>query len=380
MRIITIVGARPQFIKSSAISRGFKKLFPRDVEELTIHTGQHYDINMSQVFFDELNIPHPHFNLEIGSMAHGIQTGKMLEKIEKLLVLKKPAAVIVYGDTNTTLAGALAASKLHIPVIHIEAGLRSFKKTMPEEINRILTDHVSTMLFTPTQRGLRNLIAEGFSPDHHPPYKIDNPLVHYGGDVMYDNALYFAREAEKKSSITEQTNPGEHPFVLSTVHRAENTDHSYRLGEIFKGLEKIAESGMKVILPLHPRTRKHLESLRENTPDHKAGAHPNLQIIEPVSYLDMIMLEKQSEMIVTDSGGVQKEAYFFKKPSIILREETEWTEITENNAAVLAGANSGKITTAFEHFSAHPPENYPAIFGDGDAALSICKEIVSTLQ
>ena len=377
MRVITIVGARPQFIKASAISRGFKILFPQDVEELILHTGQHYDINMSQIFFDELKLPRPNFNLEIGSLSHGQQTGKMLEKIERLLILKKPDAVIVYGDTNSTLAGSLAASKLNIPVIHVEAGLRSLKKTMPEEINRILTDHVSTMLFTPTERGYRNLILEGFSPDNYPPYSADNPLIHHGGDVMYDNSLHFAYEAEKKSGIIEQAQLEHQNFLLSTVHRAENTDAPDKLTEIFKGLKSIADSGMQVVLPLHPRTRKYFDSITDKEFSGKIEKHPKMSIIEPVSFLDMIMLEKNAEMIITDSGGVQKEAYFFGKPSIILRDETEWTEIVENNAAILTGANSVKIKNAFDHFRTSPPKKFPDIFGDGNAALKICREIAN---
>jgi len=379
MRLVTIVGARPQFIKASAISRALKSMH-NEVEQLILHTGQHYDANMSQVFFDQLDIPRPDFNLEIGSLSHGQQTGRMIERIERFLVLKKPKAVLVFGDTNTTLAGALAASKLHIPVVHVEAGLRSFRKTMPEEINRILTDHVSTLLFTPTEKGFLNLINEGFSSEHYPPYRVDSPLVYQSGDVMYDNALYFAQKAETHSEINSQMNLEEEPFVLSTIHRAENTDNEARLKEILKGLGSIANKGVKVVLPLHPRTRKYMESLSGIDPELDIQKHPGVQIIEPVSYFDMIMLENKATMIITDSGGVQKEAYFFKKPSVILREETEWTEIVDNNAAIMAGANAAKIYAAFERFSNFPPEDYPDIFGDGNASMKICKEIVENIQ
>lgn len=380
MRIITIVGARPQFIKASAINRAFKNMYNDEVEQLILHTGQHYDTNMSQVFFDQLDIPRPDFNLAIGSLSHGQQTGRMLERIERFLILKRPRAVIVFGDTNTTLAGALAASKLHIPVVHIEAGLRSFRKTMPEEINRILTDHVSTLLFTPTEKGFRNLITEGFSSEHHPPYRVDTPLVYQSGDVMYDNALYFAQKAETASDINSQMDLEKEPFVLTTIHRAENTDDEGRLKEILKGIRNVANTGMKVILPLHPRTRKYMESLAGKDQDLHIQKHPGIKIIEPVSYLDMIILENKARMIITDSGGVQKEAYFFRKPSVILREETEWTEIVDNNAAIMAGANSAKISAAVERFSKLPPEDYPDIFGDGYASTKICKEIVENIQ
>ena len=379
MRIISIVGARPQFIKASAISRAFKREHSENLEELLVHTGQHYDDNMSQIFFDELDIPRPHFNLEIGSQTHGQQTGRMLERIEKLLLLKKPAAVIVYGDTNTTLAGALAASKQQIPVIHIEAGLRSFKKGMPEEINRIMTDHVSTMLFAPTERGLHNLLREGFSREQFPPYTADNPAICHSGDIMYDNSLHFAQKAEKTSDILRRLQLKRERFVLSTLHRAGNTGNPDRLYAILLGLKKIADSKTRVVLPLHPGTQKQLTSITNQAFVEEIKNHSYIDLIEPVSFLDMIMLEKRAEMIITDSGGVQKEAYFFHKPSVILREETEWTEITENNAAILTGANSGKIAQAFLHFRNYPPEDYPEIFGNGDAATMICKEIVTKL-
>ncbi|MCF8334081.1 MAG: UDP-N-acetylglucosamine 2-epimerase (non-hydrolyzing) [Bacteroidales bacterium] len=379
MRIISIVGARPQFIKASAISRAFKKEYPEDVEEILIHTGQHYDENMSQIFFDELDLPRPHFNLEIGSLPHGGQTGRMLERIEKLLLLKRPAAVIVYGDTNTTLAGALAASKQKIPVIHIEAGLRSFKKGMPEEINRIMTDHVSTMLFAPTERGVQNLLREGFSREQYPPHTADNPAIYHSGDIMYDNSLHFAQKAEKNAIILQRLQLRKNKFVLSTLHRANNTNNPDRLYAILLGLKKIADSETRVVVPLHPGTRKQLSSITDQSFVEGIKNHSYIDLIDPVSFLDMIMLEKGAEMIITDSGGVQKEAYFFHKPSVILREETEWTEITENNTGILTGATSGKIAEAFLHFRNNPPEHYPDIFGNGNAAAMICEEIVTKL-
>ena len=379
MRIVTVVGARPQFIKAAAVSRAFRRLYPDDVEELIIHTGQHYDENMSQVFFDELDLPHPSFHLEIGSLSHSQQTGRMAERIEKLLQLKRPDAVIVYGDTNSTLAGALAASKIHIPVVHVEAGLRSFRKTMPEEINRVLTDHVSTFLFSPTERGIRNLIREGFAYNHYPPYNIDNPAINNFGDVMYDNSLYYSELADNRSAISERLALSAGPYVLSTIHRANNTGEPERLKEIIRGLKEIANTGMRVIIPLHPRTRKHIATITNKAFIEGFETHKRIDVIEPVSFLDMIMLEKKASMIITDSGGVQKEAYFFNKPSVVLREETEWTEVIEHGAGRLAGADAGRIYDAFSWFRNHPPEAFPNVFGEGNAAARICREIVFRL-
>ena len=278
-----------------------------DIHEVMIHTGQHYDNEMSAIFFDELEISYPEYNLDIGSASHGTQTGRMLEAVERVLIQEKPDWVLVYGDTNSTLAGALAAVKLHIPVAHIEAGLRSFNRQMPEEINRVLTDHISELLFVPTKTALANLIREG----------IQENRVKLVGDIMYDAALFFGIKAEKKSNILERLQLSKKGYILATVHRAENTNDYYRLRAIFEGLVEVA-GDIKIVVPLHPRTYYALK--RWNLLE-KANRH--LQLIEPVGYLDMIMLEKNAVMIATDSGGVQKEAYFYKIPCITLRNETE---------------------------------------------------------
>ncbi len=284
-----------------------------DIHEVMIHTGQHYDNEMSAIFFDELEISYPEYNLDIGSASHGTQTGRMLEAVERVLIQEKPDWVLVYGDTNSTLAGALAAVKLHIPVAHIEAGLRSFNRQMPEEINRVLTDHISELLFVPTKTALANLIREG----------IQENRVKLVGDIMYDAALFFGIKAEKKSNILERLQLSKKGYILATVHRAENTNDYYRLRAIFEGLVEVA-GDIKIVVPLHPRTYYALK--RWNLLE-KANRH--LQLIEPVGYLDMIMLEKNALMIATDSGGVQKEAYFYKIPCITLRNETEWAELLE---------------------------------------------------
>jgi UDP-N-acetylglucosamine 2-epimerase len=311
VNIISIVGARPQFIKAAAIARAMNNF--SEVHHTLIHTGQHYDENMSEVFFQQLEIPKPSHNLGIGSGTHGAQTGRMLEAIEEILLQAMPDWGLVYGDTNSTLAGALAAVKLHIPVAHVEAGLRSFNRRMPEEINRILTDHASDLLFAPTQASVGNLQREGFPEDQ----------ILWVGDVMYDAALFYSAKAETESRILKTWDLQPKQYVLATIHRAENTDNAGRLRMIFDGLELAAEE-MPVILPLHPRTREALK--REGV----LGRHPkNLVLLEPVGYLDMVMLEKYAALIATDSGGVQKEAFFYKVPCVTFRNETEWVELIE---------------------------------------------------
>lgn len=380
MRVVTIVGARPQFIKAAAISRAIREEFADDIEEVILNTGQHYDANMSRVFFDDLEIPKPQYHLGIGSLAHGQQTGRMMEAIEKVLVVKEPDAVIVYGDTNTTLAGAMAASKLHIPVIHIEAGLRSYNKTMPEEINRVLTDHVSTLLFSPTETGVRNLKKEGFTINTGLPHTADRPGVYHSGDIMLDNTLFFARKAEEKSRILKKLNHENKPYVLATIHRPVNTDIAENLQAVLKALLSVAASGIDVILPLHPRTRARLEEKENAMVKEMLEKNDHIILSDPVSFLDMIMLEKGAEMIITDSGGVQKEAYFLKKPAIILRDETEWTEIVKTGNAKLCGASGIKIVDAFKELMNNKPASYPAYFGDGYAARFICEKLLNSLR
>jgi len=368
--ILTIVGTRPQIIKAAAFSRAIRKSSRTEIKEYLLHTGQHYDANMSRVFFEEMSIPQPDFQLSTGSGGHGRQTGSMLEAIENVLNDLRPDGLLVYGDTNSTLAGALAAAKMHIPVIHIEAGLRSFNKNMPEEINRISTDHMSTFLFAPTATAVQNLEREGLTFDKKRPVSIDNPLVKHTGDIMYDNSLYFAGVAEEKSQVLEQNGLKKDRFLLCTIHRDFNTDNEDRLQNIFSGLNEICSvSGIPAVLPLHPRTRNRIEQ------SGKIKVHKNIRIIEPVSFFDMILLEKYCRMIITDSGGVQKEAYFFRKGCVVLRPETEWVEIMETGNGILADADPQKILEGYHHFSAEREMNYPSIYGNGKAAEDISKTI-----
>jgi UDP-GlcNAc3NAcA epimerase len=377
IKVISIVGARPQIVKASAISRAFKNNFPNEVEEIIVHTGQHYDENMSEVFFKEMGIPSPHYNLEAGSHGHAKQTAIILERSAEILLKEKPDFVILYGDTNSTLAVSLAAIKLQIPIVHIEAGLRSFNKTMPEEINRIVCDHASSLLFTPTRTGLNNLIREGFKPHDKAPWTPDNPGVFHCGDVMYDNSLFFVREAEIKSGILTKANVDGKKFILATIHRDNNTDQPERLNNIFQGILDVSEeNGMDVVLPLHPRTSKLLKENLEPELFSKITNSPLIHILPPVSFFDILLLEKKCSLIMTDSGGVQKEAFFFQKPCIILRSETEWTEIVESGSAIICDADKDRIVTAYEHFKESAELQFPSVFGDGNAAGFICKEVV----
>jgi UDP-GlcNAc3NAcA epimerase len=394
MKILTIVGARPQFIKAAAVSRAIEKWNSGGpectIQEQIIHTGQHYDANMSDVFFKEMQIPKPFLNLQVGSGNHGRQTGLMLEKLEAVFLEEKPDVVLVYGDTNSTLAGALAAGKLHIPVAHVEAGLRSYNKQMPEEQNRVLTDHLSTFLFCPTQTALKNLEREGFSgqPVFQP--SADSPAVVVCGDVMYDCVLFYGELAEGKSDILErlQLQSGQNtvtPFVLATIHRQENTDDPKRLAGIISALASINET-LPVILPLHPRTLKLLNELSEL----KAKIQ-SIRVIEPVSYLDMILLEKNCTVVCTDSGGVQKEAFFFDKPCITMRDQTEWVETVDAGWNVVTGADAALIERCArtaqdwtkKRTTSAPFEQKQAdetnLFGDGHSAELIVKEIVEKL-
>ena len=375
MKIVTVIGARPQIIKAAALSRAIRQHFSKEVQEVIVHTGQHYDDNMSQVFFDELCIPHPDYNLGVGSASHGVQTAKMIEGIEEILLKEKPDYLVLYGDTNSTLAGAIAASKIHVPIVHIEAGLRSFNKSMPEEINRICCDHCSTLLFSPTATGFKNLVNEGFNPNNKRKFTIDNPGIYHCGDVMYDNSKYFATIADKKSQILDKEGLRGVKYVLCTIHRDNNTDQPERLNAIFKALLKISES-KKVVLPLHPRTSKLLNTNLEKGLLDKITNNSKIKILPPASFLDMIVLERHAQMVVTDSGGVQKEAFFFQKPCLILRSETEWKEIVECGAAVITDADEVKIVESFNNFAENPPHKFPDLFGDGNAASFICKEML----
>lgn len=348
MKIVTVLGARPQFIKAAAVSNRIREHFT----EVLVHTGQHYDPNMSDVFFEELNIPKPDHHLNIGSGSHGQQTGAMLMEIEKVLLHEKPDFLMVYGDTNSTLAGALAASKILIPVIHIEAGLRSFNMKMPEEQNRILTDHLSSLLFAPTSTAIDNLKKENLVKG-----------VYNVGDVMYDAIKFFSGIAETRSRILDTIGVEREKYILCTIHRAENTNYIERLRSIVEALD---ESGQKIVLPLHPRTLKYMG-------DYGLKPGGNIHIVDPLGYLDMVMLEKHASKIVTDSGGVQKEAYFMGKPCITLRDETEWVETVQTGWNVIVGADKELIKKNILEFN--PAGERKELFGSGNAAQLILKHI-----
>ena len=353
-KIITIVGARPQFVKAATLSRQFSLL---GVDEKIIHTGQHYDANMSDVFFEEMEIPKPTYNLDIHGVGHGAMTGRMLEGIEEILLNELPDGVLVYGDTNSTLAGALAASKLHIPVVHVEAGLRSFNMQMPEEINRILTDRISDLLLCPTDTAIHNLQREGFNNF--------NTKIVKNGDVMQDAAIFYAAKAEEKSNVLKSINLSR--YILATIHRQENTDSPENLQNIIAGLNEINRQ-TPVVVPIHPRTRNILAQLK---------IVPACKLIDPVGYFDMIVLLKNCEMVITDSGGVQKEAFFFGKHCITMREQTEWVELVENGFNTLTGSDAEKIVTAYEQTKQKKSDFSINLYGKGQAAEVAAKEIFS---
>lgn len=357
-KIVTILGARPQFVKAAVLSRIISKY--NTVEEVIVHTGQHYDANMSDIFFSEMEIPKPKYNLSIHGLSHGAMTGQMLEKIEAILVVEKPELVVVYGDTNSTLAGALAAKKRHMKVVHIEAGLRSFNMKMPEEINRILTDRISDLLLCPTDTAIENLQLEGFE---NMPSKIVKC-----GDIMKDAVEFYSEFSSEKSNIMAALNLKKDEFVLATIHRQENTDSIENLKAIFKGLEEISKKKW-VVMPLHPRTKAIL---------NKENLHFNLKIMDPVGYFDMLELLKYCSLVVTDSGGLQKEAFFNKKHCIIAREETEWVELVSNKFAIIVGSDSNKMVDAFQKFQ-HASSNFDMnLFGD-NVGEQIYTEILKLL-
>lgn len=369
MHLLTVIGARPQIIKAAAVSRAIAGGYADQVTEHILHTGQHYDTNMSQVFFDELGIPQPEYNLGVGSGPHGQQTAKMIAGIEEVLTSRTFDGIILYGDTNSTLAGAVAASKLHVPIFHIEAGLRSYNRAMPEEINRIVTDQLSTLLFAPTQTAVDNLREEGFFAEH--------PTLHRCvincGDVMYDNSLHFARVAAQRCDILQCLRLQPEGYILATIHRDNNTDNPQRLEQILRALVDIAQKdNIPVVLPLHPRTRARLSS------DQLATLNSKLILQEPFSFLEMTLMEQNARLVVTDSGGVQKEAFFFGRPCIILRPETEWVEIVQHHAGIIADADYGRIIDAYAQFSALDTRlPFPPLFGDGHAAEKIIQNILS---
>jgi len=364
MKLVTIVGARPQFIKAASVSRAIQKHNSQKhhtwLKEIMVHTGQHYDENMSQVFFDELEIPEPAYNLGVGSGSHGKMTGAMLERIEEVILKENPDIVMVYGDTNSTLAGALAAAKLHVPVGHVEAGLRSFNRRMPEEINRVLTDHVSSLLLCPTKTAVRNLQVEGITKGV---FKI--------GDVMFDSFLYNQQLAEERSNILTKLGLKPKSFCLATVHREENTANLENLAGIFEAFEELATPECPFVVPLHPRTKIAFKGKKSGTVHSR-----NVQILDPVSYLDMVLLETHAKVILTDSGGVQKEAFFAHVPCITLREETEWIELVEHGFNRIAGCEVQRIRAAFEEMIHKSFTVVPDLYGAGEAS----EEIVGILE
>lgn len=367
MKILTVIGARPQIIKAAALSRAINNGFSDRIEEKILHTGQHYDANMSAVFFDEMGIPRPHFNLNTGSGKHGVQTAKMIAGIEEVLENETFDAIVLYGDTNSTIAGAVAASKLHLPIVHIEAGLRSFNMAMPEEINRIVCDNLSTVLFAPTQTAVDNLRREGFLSSKATFADGNRRHVFHSGDIMYDNSLYFARLADEKTDILRRLGLEDEKFVLATIHRDNNTDNPERLTAIAEALLEITERGYKIVLPLHPRTKKLLPQNLSEDDYRRITSNPDIMIIPPVSFFEIIVLERHASLIMTDSGGLQKEAYFFRKPCLILRPETEWVEIVEQHAGIITDADKELIVRSFDEYIDTEPQ-FPPLFGDGHSA------------
>lgn len=380
IKLLTIVGARPQIIKAAALSRVIAQKYSEQIVESILHTGQHYDTNMSQVFFDELGIPEPIFNLNVGSGFHGEQTAKMIIGIERILNENHFDGVIIYGDTNSTLSGAIAASKLHIPIFHIEAGLRSYNMSMPEEINRVVADQLSSILFAPTKTAMNNLQKEGYNRISFVFNQEKNREVYNSGDIMYDNSMYFAKIAAIKSRVLQQYELLSEDYVLVTIHRDNNTDCPERLSAIFRALLYIThEHKVKVILPLHPRTAKLLRINISRDLYRQVTQSKNILILPPVSFLDMICLEKNAKIVMTDSGGVQKEAFFFEKPCAILRPETEWVEIIENNAGMIVNADLDKIIEAYILLSMNKIA-FPPLFGNANAADFICRRLISYLS
>ena len=379
IKILTIVGARPQIIKAAALSRAIKNEFADKIKEKILHTGQHYDSNMSDIFFTELSVPHPDYNLNVGSGLHGEQTAKMISGIENVLMKEKFDVVVVFGDTNSTLAGAIAASKIHVPIVHVEAGLRSFNMSMPEEINRIVCDQLSNLLFAPTQTAIDNLTQEGFftSAATFPNGKPRN--VFLSGDIMYDNMLYYSSMAEEKTDILNRLGLTNEEFALATIHRGNNTDNPQRLSAIFEALLEVTQQfAIKIVIPIHPRTKKSLSLNLSSAVFDKLQKNNSILLIPPASFFEIIVLEKNAQIILTDSGGVQKEAYFLKKPSIILRPETEWLEITEQKAGIVADANKEAIIKAFESLK-KSDISYPSVFGNGRAAEFMLEKMIHYL-
>jgi UDP-GlcNAc3NAcA epimerase len=374
LKLVTIVGARPQIIKAAALSRAIDSHFSDKIQEILVHTGQHYDEEMSGSFFSELGLPEAKYHFSGNESSAVRQMAAMLTGIEEVLTKERPSAVVVYGDTNSTLATAIVCSKMNIPLVHIEAGLRSFNKEMPEEINRISCDHASTVLFTPTQTGYNHLKSEGIV-NGKKPYSVTNPAVYQCGDVMYDNSLHFANLAEKKSDVLKKSGLEKNDFLLATIHRNYNTDAPARLSSLFNALLNLAKIE-KIILPLHPRTKKCMQDSLPAEMQKAIQNEKNLILCEPLPFLDIIQLEKNCSMVLTDSGGIQKEAFFFQKPCLILRPETEWVELVECGAATLTDADPKEILDAYSYYEKKKDLKFPSVFGDGRAAEFICKKLL----
>lgn len=383
-RILTVIGARPQIIKAAALSRAVRTArsargvpFSELVEEKILHTGQHYDDNMSGSFFAELGVPEPDYNLHVGSGSHGVQTAKMIEGIEQVLQAEHFDGLLLYGDTNSTLAGAVAAAKLRVPVFHVEAGLRSYNMSMPEEQNRIVCDHLSTVLFAPTRTAVENLRREGLTDSPARFADGQGRRVVLSGDVMYDNSMYFSSLARQRSTIMSDLRLQDRGFVLATIHRDNNTDSAPRLTAIISAMLTIAnEHQMPIVFPMHPRTRKMLEVNLSTELREQLLRSPLIHIIPPASFFDIIELERHAAVVLTDSGGVQKEAFFFVTPTVILRPETEWVEIVEAGAGLLADADMARILSAFEKLNGQNVV-FPHLFGDAHASELILEQILS---
>ena len=381
-KIITVVGARPQIIKASAISRAIELTYSNKLEEIIVHTGQHYDANMSDVFFSELNLPLPNYHLNTGSKSQATQTADIMVKLEPILLKEMPDAVLVYGDTNSTIAAALVSIKLSIPIIHVEAGLRSFSKSMPEEINRIVTDHSSTFLFCPTETAMNNLRNEGLINTKHQSsiLNIDNPFSMLCGDVMFDNAIHYSSITNVENEIFQELEIEIGNYILLTVHRPINTDETKRLESILEAcLSVIKKHNISIVFPLHPRTAKKMNELENTDLMKEIKENSKFIITDPKSYLQMLCLEKHSKLIMTDSGGVQKEGYFFNKHVLIFRSETEWTEIVETGCASLVDSDFQLIIEATNKFLNGPQQQFPLLFGNGKAAQIICETIIEKL-
>jgi UDP-GlcNAc3NAcA epimerase len=379
LRILTVVGARPQIIKAAALSRAVHGPFAGRIVETILHTGQHYDANMSRDFFEELGIPRPEIDLGVGSGSHGATTARMIEGMEQVLLSGEYDAVVLYGDTNSTLAGAVAAAKLRIPIAHIEAGLRSFNKGMPEEINRIVCDHCSSWLFCPTDTAVSNLSREGFAGDTEGAAGPDRPHVVKCGDVMYDNSLYFSDRAEERSTILQVMGLSGRPYLLATVHRDFNADNAARSNAIFGALLELhVRHALPLVIPVHPRTLRMMETRMEPGLYRSLKEDPGIHLLPPSGYLDMLVLERNARLILTDSGGVQKEAYFFSRPCVVLRNETEWVELVEHGQAALADADPARILAAAGRYLITGAPTCPPLFGDGRAAEHICDQLLQT--